>query len=115
MVTSPGKEVDNTSFLTKVSLFFYVLLPLAIDKPPKDLRDFTHAVSASLLMPPRTMIMAKSKSGEEKKKLYITFDDGPNRGTRNVLRIAEEEEVPVSFFVVGRNAFASPLQNQLWD
>ncbi|MCW3075352.1 MAG: hypothetical protein JWP69_2421 [Flaviaesturariibacter sp.] len=50
-----------------------------------------------------------------KKKLYLTFDDGPNRGTKNVLHIVQDEEVPVTFFVVGEHVFASAVQHQLWD
>ena len=50
-----------------------------------------------------------------KKKLYLTFDDGPNRGTKNVLDIVQDEEVPVTFFVVGEHVFASTIQSQLWD
>lgn len=50
-----------------------------------------------------------------KKKLYLTFDDGPNRGTKNVLHIVQDEQVPVTFFVVGEHVFASAAQHQLWD
>ena len=55
------------------------------------------------------------KKGNKKKKLYITFDDGPNKGTRNVLYIVQDEGVPVSFFIVGEHVFASPTQAKLWD
>ena len=46
--------------------------------------------------PPKTEKPAVRK---KKKKIYLTFDDGPNRGTRNVLNIVRQEQVPVSFFV----------------
>jgi peptidoglycan/xylan/chitin deacetylase (PgdA/CDA1 family) len=51
----------------------------------------------------------------KKKKLYITFDDGPNKGSRNVLDIVKDEKVPVSFFVVGEHVFASKSQRNVWD
>lgn len=45
-----------------------------------------------------------------KKKIYLTFDDGPNKGTGNVLKTVKEEKIPASFFVVGKHVFDSPSQ-----
>jgi peptidoglycan/xylan/chitin deacetylase (PgdA/CDA1 family) len=50
-----------------------------------------------------------------KKKIYLTFDDGPNKGTDNVLNIVKEENVPVTFFLVGAHAFGSKAQKATWD
>jgi peptidoglycan/xylan/chitin deacetylase (PgdA/CDA1 family) len=36
-----------------------------------------------------------------KKKLYLTFDDGPNTGTRVVMNILKEAKVPATFFMIG--------------
>jgi peptidoglycan/xylan/chitin deacetylase (PgdA/CDA1 family) len=55
------------------------------------------------------------KPEKKKKKIYLTFDDGPNKGTKNVLDIVKEEEVPVTFFIVGEHVFASVGQTQMWD
>lgn len=52
---------------------------------------------------------------KKKKKIYLTFDDGPNKGTQNVLDIVQQEEVPVTFFIVGEHVFASIGQEQTWD
>ena len=52
---------------------------------------------------------------KKKKKIYLTFDDGPNKGTRNVLDIVKDENIPVTFFLVGEHAFASVNQNITWD
>ena len=50
-----------------------------------------------------------------KKKIYLTFDDGPNKGTRNVLQAVKEENIPASFFIVGEHVFDSPKQTQTWE
>jgi peptidoglycan/xylan/chitin deacetylase (PgdA/CDA1 family) len=50
-----------------------------------------------------------------RKKLYITFDDGPNRGTHNVWTIVRDEQVAVSFFLVGEHVFDSPAQQAMYD
>src|SRR6476620_5929421 len=53
------------------------------------------------------------KPRKKKKKLYLTFDDGPNRGTKNVLHIMQDEKVPVTFFIVGEHVFASSSQGRM--
>lgn len=115
METSSDEEGDSASLLSKAALIFVVLLPFAIYKPHHSFRAFS--VSAS--PPPRTMAQVvrvnPPKAARKKKKLYITFDDGPNKGTRNVLHIVKDEGVPVSFFVVGEHVFASRTQGALWD
>ncbi len=52
---------------------------------------------------------------KKKKKIYLTFDDGPNKGTKNVLDIVNDEKIPVTFFIVGEHVFASVNQNNTWD
>jgi peptidoglycan/xylan/chitin deacetylase (PgdA/CDA1 family) len=52
---------------------------------------------------------------KKKKKIYLTFDDGPNKGTQNVLKIMQEEQVPVTFFIVGEHVYGSIAQQQTWD
>jgi len=55
-------------------------------------------------------ISVASDSVAEKKTIYLTFDDGPNRGTGNVLAIAEEEQIPISMFLIGVQLHGSPGQ-----
>ncbi len=57
----------------------------------------------------------KPKIKKKKKKIYLTFDDGPNKGTQKVLHIMQQEDVPVTFFIVGEHVFASAGQQQTWD
>jgi peptidoglycan/xylan/chitin deacetylase (PgdA/CDA1 family) len=59
----------------------------------------------------QTVVTVKKK----KKKIYLTFDDGPNKGTRNVLDIVKDEKIPVTFFIVGEHVYASINQNITWD
>jgi len=55
-----------------------------------------------------------AKATSLKKKIYLTFDDGPNKGSMNVLKVVKEEKVPASFFIVGRNVFETPEQQETW-
>lgn len=115
METSSDDEGDSASLLGKTALLLAVLLPFALFKPRQALRMYAAAPPA----PARSSLTAVKPAlpgrGKKKKKLYITFDDGPNRGTRNVLHIVRGEGVPVSFFLVGEHVFASATQERLWD
>lgn len=51
----------------------------------------------------------------KKKTLYLTFDDGPNKGTKKVMHIAEEENVPITMFIVGEHVYGSAFQRETWD
>jgi peptidoglycan-N-acetylglucosamine deacetylase len=52
---------------------------------------------------------------KKKKTIYLTFDDGPNKGTRKVMHIAEEEQVPVSMFIIGEQVYGSKEQTATYD
>ncbi len=53
-----------------------------------------------------------ARTSLKKKKIYLTFDDGPNMGTRNVLAAAQQEQVPISFFIVGLHAHDGTWQRE---
>lgn len=55
------------------------------------------------------------KKKKKKKTIYLTFDDGPNKGTKNVMNIIEQEEVPVTLFVIGEHVYGSKLQTDIYD
>jgi peptidoglycan/xylan/chitin deacetylase (PgdA/CDA1 family) len=43
------------------------------------------------------------------KTLYMTFDDGPIRGTANLLRVLRDENVEATMFYIGREVVHSPM------
>jgi peptidoglycan/xylan/chitin deacetylase (PgdA/CDA1 family) len=52
---------------------------------------------------------------KKKKTIYLTFDDGPNRGTKKMMHIVEEEQVPVTVFIVGQHVYGSKEQSAAFD
>ena len=52
---------------------------------------------------------------KKKKTIYLTFDDGPNKGTRKVMHIVAEEQVAVSLFLVGEHVYGSEEQRATFD
>lgn len=45
---------------------------------------------------------------DNKKMVYLTFDDGPNRYTPELLNVLKRQKVRATFFVTGPNAKANP-------
>ncbi len=50
-----------------------------------------------------------------KKKIYLTFDDGPNKGTDSVVSILKETQAPASLFVIGEQVYGSRAQTATWQ
>ena len=104
-----------TAIVTKAILLCCILLPFSVYKSSPTTKNFQTVPAQQQTGSPPGTSNKPEKKGNKKKKLYITFDDGPNKGTRNVLYIVQDEGVPVSFFIVGEHVFASPTQAKLWD
>ncbi len=54
-------------------------------------------------------------SVKKAKTIYITFDDGPNIGTKNVRQLIEEEKIPVTAFVIGEHVLGTKEQKANYD
>jgi peptidoglycan-N-acetylglucosamine deacetylase len=60
-------------------------------------------------------IVATVVEDSTKKKIYLTFDDGPNPGTANVLDILDREKMPATFFLIGEHRYYGPEEQRDWD
>lgn len=52
---------------------------------------------------------------KKKKTIYLTFDDGPNKGTQKLMDIINAEQVPVTVFVIGEHVYGSKEQTAIFD
>src|SRR5437764_4914310 len=75
----------------------------------------SHQFQKIVITPPPISKPAAVIKKKKKKTIYLTFDDGPNKGTRKVMHIAEEEQVPITMFIVGEHIYASRFQRETWD
>ena len=93
---------------------FLLLVLIACTKPT---RESNSVLSKQYLLHPgpSAEVAKATPPKKKKKKIYLTFDDGPNKGTRKVLSIIQQEKVPVTFFIVGEHVFASTSQHATWD
>ena len=60
-------------------------------------------------------IAVKQPARKKRKTIYLTFDDGPDKGSKNVMAILKEEHVPATLFIIGENIYGSRLQEALYD
>ena len=110
---SNNTEGDQASFAFYRPVLLLLVLIACTKSPRKDRTTNNH-------FSPTTTQQAVAKttppaSKKKKKKIYLTFDDGPNKGTRKVLNIVQQEQVAVTFFLIGEHAFASTTQHATWD
>jgi peptidoglycan/xylan/chitin deacetylase (PgdA/CDA1 family) len=49
-----------------------------------------------------------TNAGKNVKKVSLTFDDGPGKSTRKILKILEEKKVKATFFMLGRRVRNDP-------
>jgi peptidoglycan-N-acetylglucosamine deacetylase len=49
------------------------------------------------------------------KTIYLTFDDGPNKGTKKMMHVVQKEQIPVTLFIVGQHVYGSTEQAAIFD
>ena len=54
--------------------------------------------------------MDDENTDPDKRVIYLTFDDGPNQGTENLLKILDKRNVCATAFLVGKHAYGSTKQ-----
>jgi peptidoglycan/xylan/chitin deacetylase (PgdA/CDA1 family) len=108
-----GEPSGNSNFLR--SSLFILLFLLACTKT-RELHHSHYNVAGDSAKAISSIVHRPApKLAKTKKRIYLTFDDGPNKGTKNVLDIVEQENVPATFFIVGEHVFASAEQARTWD
>ena len=121
MQTSSSPDDDHPvaffyyNYICKYRILVLIILYLvACSKPVGDGKvKLKHTVKNGSDKKETEQVVSRPK--KKKKKIYLTFDDGPNKGTKNVLDIVKDEKIPVTFFIVGEHVFASVNQSITWD
>ncbi len=56
--------------------------------------------------------VVKKSETNNKRIIYLTFDDGPNKGTKNLIQIVHKRKIPVTAFIVGNHVYGSESQRK---
>lgn len=69
-------------------------------------------ISQNVVPKPAKVISAKPEIPDDptKRYIYLTFDDGPNKGTENLLKIINKYQIPITSFIVGKHVYDSKTQ-----
>ena len=59
--------------------------------------------------------VVKNVVKKKRKTIYLTFDDGPDKGTKTVMDILKKEQIPATLFIIGQHVYGSRLQQQIYD
>jgi peptidoglycan-N-acetylglucosamine deacetylase len=52
---------------------------------------------------------------KKKKTIYLTFDDGPCKGSKTILSILKKEQIPATLFIIGEHVYGSKEQLVIYD
>ena len=120
METASADEPEpkqTSSFFRLLPVTFIIIILSACENRKWQKPEYPVAVvdSAAIQQQEKQRQDSLQKISIARKKIYLTFDDGPNKGTRNVLQAVKEENIPASFFIVGEHVFDSPKQTQTWE
>ena len=115
--TSEPEPKQTSSFFRLLPVTFIIIILSACENRKWQKPEYPVAVvdSAAIQQQEKQRQDSLQKISIAKKRIYLTFDDGPNKGTRNVLQAVKEENIPASFFIVGEHVFDSPKQTQTWE
>lgn len=103
----------NSSMLFKASILTISFTTIYFYKTGKQFN-----VSPSALAKPDTVVTVtatKPMVKKKKKTIYLTFDDGPDKGTRIVYNILKQEATPATLFIVGEHVYGSRTQQNMYD
>lgn len=118
METSDGSSDDESEEPFTLKFFRNSFLVIFFSSCSIDYGNET-PLPAKIILPTKkkeaAVETAKAVKVKKKKTIYLTFDDGPNKGTKNVLQVINEEQTPVSMFIVGQHVYGSREQQAIWD
>ncbi len=101
-----------TSQIVKTTFITVVFTACQTFKPEKTVTATTVSFSKT---DTAVVNVVKADAPKKKKTIYLTFDDGPNKGTKNMMHIVQEEEIPVTLFIVGEHVYGSKEQTAIFD
>ncbi|MCM5530563.1 polysaccharide deacetylase family protein [Parasegetibacter sp. NRK P23] len=113
--------MDHPDEGLKGSRFPYLILLLLVygafscKQPLRKMAGFSEQAVDSLQASVPDGTLLPTDTPDHRKVIYLSFDDGPNNGTRVVHNILRQEQVPATFFLIGIHAFGSPFQHKMLE
>lgn len=109
------KEASNIKILLpKIIYTILLIVPIASCSPGLIYKNdnIVKIATSSNLPKDKTNDLVRNDSTI---RVYLTFDDGPNKGTPNIMQLLDSLSVPATFFMVGSHIFGSKKQSMIFD
>src|SRR5690606_27663555 len=97
------------AFTTVISFIFLISCESEIDEKPIA-GQLSQFVLGEKDLTKREIQLSSNKKNQ--KYVYLTFDDGPNKGTSNVVNSLKKKNTPATLFVVGQHIYGSKAQKE---
>ncbi len=107
----PDSEVKRTTSTFLKTLVILFVFPACVNK-----RTGTSIISTA----DNAVTVSKDSAvsdttSRHPRTIYLTFDDGPNKGSGHVLQLATEEKVPITMFLIGQHIIGSSVQEKTYS
>ena len=103
----------NSSMLFKASILTISFTTIYFYKTGKQF--YTQPIAVQKKEPLAVVVVKPQIVKKKKKTIYLTFDDGPDKGTKVVYNILKQEEIPATLFIVGEHVYDSRTQQNMYD
>lgn len=97
------------AFIILSSFIFLISCESETDKKPMTGQPSLFILGEKDLTKPDIQL---SSNKTNQKYVYLTFDDGPNKGTSNVVNSLKKKNTPATLFVVGQHIYGSKSQKE---
>jgi peptidoglycan-N-acetylglucosamine deacetylase len=102
----PDTEAEQIASKILPAIFIAVFFTACQNKAPESRVNVPESKKDSA----GNVSIVANRPHTKSKTIYLTFDDGPNRGTKNVLNIITAEQMPITMFLIGLQLNGSQVQ-----
>ncbi|WP_261512035.1 polysaccharide deacetylase family protein [Chryseobacterium paludis] len=110
-----AEKSRNTTFLGMFALMSATSILFNSCNQKKDEKDSEKMISKDHPVAKTVPLLDDNEDLTDKRVIYLTFDDGPNRGTENLLKILRKRNVCATAFLVGKHSYDSNRQKDDLD
>lgn len=107
-----AEKSRNRTFLGMFALMSATSIFFNSCDQKKDKKEFEKTISNAHPVAKTVPTIDDENISSGKRVIYLTFDDGPNQGTENLLKILNKRNVCATAFLVGQHAYGSKKQKE---
>lgn len=107
-----AEKSANKTFLGMFAFMSATTILLHSCNDKKDKKESQKMIQKNHPVAKKVQKIDDEKVPSDKRVIYLTFDDGPNNGTENLLKVLHKRNVCATAFLVGQHAVGSQKQKE---